>query len=179
MVGVALASMGMQIAQEATGGDYFPGKLFSQMLQAFGVDKQTADIAGMAVVGGLMLIASLIGAVMSFGAGSGGAVSNIANIAKLIKTAAAVSQSALMIVNGGLAIDTALDQYESDLAGATLKEIQALLEQLRALTEQEEDFLKALMQEEASLTELIKRILDELATATQAIAGGTAAPSMA
>jgi cell division septum initiation protein DivIVA len=179
MVGVAVASLGMQIAQEATGGAYFPGKGISMMLQAMGVDEKTADIAGMVVVGGLMLIASVTAAILSFGAGSGGAVSNIANMAKLIRTAAAVANSAMAITSGALAIDSALDKYESDLAGATLKEIQALLEKLKALTEQEEDFLRALMAEEKTITDLVDRIVESAMAAIQSMAGNIAAPGMA
>jgi hypothetical protein len=177
MAGTAIASLSMQIAQEATGGDYFPGKLISQLLQKMGVDEKTANIAGMAVVGGLLLIGSAAGAIMSGGAGVAGTV---ANVAKMVKAIAAVTQAAVSIANGALAIDSALHQYESDMAGVSLKELQALLEKLKALSEMEEDFLRALMEEEKMLTEAVEKIVEGAADATQSIAGNiAAAPSMA
>jgi hypothetical protein len=189
LAGTAITSLAMQIAQEATADSdnpYVPGKLFSKMLQAFGVDEKTADIAGMAVVGGLMLVATITGAILTGGAGSSGAVSQISQMAKLVKTAAAITQSALAVVNGSLTVANAVYQYKSDMAGVDMKKIQAMLEQLRALTESEEDFLKAMMEEGQMITELVEKIvsgLNETATVVltggEGAGGGAAAPSMA
>jgi hypothetical protein len=180
LVGVALAGMGMKIAQEATDGDYFPGKLFSKMLQAMGVDEKAADIAGMAVVGGLMIIGSVAGAIMTGGAS---AASTVENIAQMVKTIAVIISCAASIAQGGLAIDSALHQYESDMAGVELKELQALLEKLKELTDMEEDFLKAVTQEDQALTDTLKRILEGLSETIKSLVAdlstGGPAPSMA
>jgi hypothetical protein len=185
LAGVAIASLSMQIAQEATAGSdkpYFPGQLFSKLLQACGVDEKTANIAGAAVVGGLMLVGAIAGTVLTLGAGSAGAISTISNVAKTIKTVAAVVQCATTLVNGALTITNSMLQYESDKAGVSLKEIKALLEKLREMTKQEEDFLKALMEEEKMITEAVKKIVDgaqETARVVLSGEGAAPAPSMA
>jgi DNA-binding transcriptional MerR regulator len=186
MAGVAVAGMVDQIMQEASGGNVSMAKGFSKMLQAFGVDEKKAEIAGMAVVGGLMLVGTIVGSVMTMGAGSGAAISNISKMAKMIKTVAAVTQCALAITNASLTIAGAVSQYKSDMAGVKMKEIQALLEQLKALTEQEEDFLKVMMEEEQLITQTVQKIVEglqgtELAILTGGEGGGgaAAAPSMA
>jgi hypothetical protein len=185
LAGVAVASLADQIMQEASGGELSLAKGFSKMLQAFGVDEKTAEIAGMAVIGGIMLVGTIAGAVLTMGAGSGAAISNIAKMAKMIKTVAQVAQSALAIVNGSLTIAGAVSQYKSDMAGVKLKELQALLEKLKALTEQEEDFLKVMLEEEQMIVNTVKKIVEGLQETEQAVlsggegGGAAAAPSMA
>jgi hypothetical protein len=181
MAGVAAASLVDQIMQEASGGTVSMAKGFSKMLQAFGVDEKDAEIAGMAVVGGLMLVGTIVGAGLTMGAGSGAAISNIA---KMVKTIAAVTQAALAITNGALGIASAVEQYKSEMAGVSLKELQALLEKLKAITEQEEDFLKVMLEEEQLIVKTVKKIVEGLQETEQAILSGgggeaAAAPSMA
>jgi hypothetical protein len=182
MAGVALASLGMQIAQEATGGKYFPGYLVSKLLQKFGVDEKIANIAGAAVVGLLMLAGSITGLIMSGGASASTTVSSIQKVAKIIKVVAATIQAVTTMAAGGLTIASAVSAYDSAKAGISLKELQALLEKLRSMTEQEEDFLKALVEEQKMITEIVQKIVDGSAETVEAIlsgAGAAPAPSMA
>jgi DNA-binding transcriptional MerR regulator len=183
MLGMAVLSLADQIMQEASDGKVSMAKGFSKMLQAFGVDEKTAEIAGMAVVGGIMLVGTIAGAALTMGAGGGAAISQIARMAKAI---AAVTQASLSIVNGSLGIASAVSEYNSAMAGVKLKEIQALLEKLRALTEQEEDFLKVMLEEEQMITQTVKKIVDGLQETQEVILGGgeggggaAPAPSMA
>jgi hypothetical protein len=104
----------------------------------------------------------------------------------MIKAAAAITQSCLAITNGAITIANSVYQYNSDMAGVDMKKIQALLEKLRALTESEEDFLKARMEEGQMITELVEKIVNGLnetamvvATGGEGAGGGSAAPSMA
>jgi hypothetical protein len=153
-----LLTSGPVLSKALTGlspaGGFFPGRIFGRLFQNLEVDERMANLSGAILAGGLLMLHA-----------SASVDGN-----KIIRTLSALVQATLNALDE-LRLQKA-DEALPGEAGPGLKEFRTLLEKLRAAVEQEEDFRKALEEEEKSLAELLRNTLEALDEAVRPLTGG-------
>ncbi|MFO1349196.1 MAG: type III secretion system translocon subunit SctE [Gammaproteobacteria bacterium] len=101
-----------------------------------------------------LLVATIISAALSFGAGAGAAVSAVSDtvktattVAQVVKSSAQIAESAATIGQGAAAISSAVIQRDASYAQADAQSIKAKLQKSQSLIEDEMDRIKKIMAE--------------------------------
>ena len=185
--GVIALTMALDtVTSLATDGEKSIGAAISKDLVASGHSEEYAQ----KVVMGLSIGFALLGAALSLGGGianAKAAVSAVANgaagIAKMKSVGAVISAGTQMlsgansIAAGGVAIADGV--YSSNImeSEAEMKDIEAILEQIRFAMDMERDFVEAEMETANTLLAAVSSIVEDCLAAQSAVIAGT--PSMA
>ncbi len=99
------------------------------------------------------------------------AVSKAATIAKL---ATQISQACAQFGGAAAGVGSTLNRYSLEMSKADQKELEALMNKLRAAIELETKFLEEVMEKEKNMITSVKNVVDSCTAATTAIATGQA-----
>lgn len=203
VAGIALCN---EIASEASGGKVSLGAGLTALLKECGVPDKIANILGPVLVGVAMLAASIgagaAGVIASRAASTAATVganaakvasqtaataSKVARVASVLKRAMValhnaskwtnLAQGAVSVSSGSLGIADSVQKYEAALAQIKTIKIDALLEKLRAMDEQELDHINKMMDVLNDTLKSVKQIVDKGNESMATIVGGT--PAMA
>lgn len=122
-----------------------------------------------------LLVASIISAALSFGAGAGAAVSAVSDtvktatsVAQVVKSSAQIAEGAVTVGQGAATIGSAVLQYDASNAQADAESIKAKLQKSQSLIEDEMDRIRKMMQEmDDSTSRIFSAIQGDNATTMQ------------
>jgi hypothetical protein len=162
--GVVMAAMMVNsIVSEATDGKVSIAAGIAKIAEECGASKETAQWIGF----GFEIGITLVGACMSFGSGFASSAAKLAETAtKVLNIMAKVQQVTTLLsglntmAQGGLGIAKGVYEYEITQSKASQKELEAILERIRAAIDTETDFLEAIMKRGEELLGQVKDIVD-------------------
>jgi hypothetical protein len=170
--GVVLAAMTINsIVSDATDGKISLAAGFAKLAEKCGASEDVAKWIGF----GFEIGITVVGAVMSFGAGFASSAAKLATegvtkaidmTTKVLNVMAKVQQGTSLlsglntVAQGGLGIAKGVYEYEITQSKASQKELEAILERIRAAIDTETDFLEAIMKRGEELLGQVKDIVD-------------------
>ncbi|GHT82099.1 type III secretion system protein [Betaproteobacteria bacterium] len=162
--GVIMAVMAINsIVSEATDGKVSIAAGIAKLAEACGASEETAQWIGFA----FEMVITAVGMVMSLGAGAAAsaskaveATSTVVNLLSKASTLTTVASAITGIASGGLSIANAKYDYQITNSKAMQKELEAIMERLRAAIEMETDFLEAVMKRVEELLADVKEIVE-------------------
>ncbi|OBQ45940.1 type III secretion system translocon subunit SctE [Halodesulfovibrio spirochaetisodalis] len=170
------------IVSEASGGKYSLGAGVTELLKVCGVPDNIANLLGPILVGVAMIAASIGGA--AAGVIASKAVETSAKISAKVAQAlqnitkwASLAQGALSVSSGAAGIANTWNKYEAALAKIATIKIDALLERLKAVDEQQIDHINKMMEVLNDNVKGVKGIVEKSNESMQTIMTG--APAMA
>ncbi|MDR2788738.1 MAG: type III secretion system translocon subunit SctE [Candidatus Accumulibacter sp.] len=160
------------IVSEATDGKYSISAGVAELAKQCGADEETAQWIGMGVEIGI----TVIGAVLSLGAGAAGSAAKTAEMAgKVINIAARIGQLASLgsglttMAQGGLSIVSAGFDKAITESRAAQKELEAILERIMEAQDIETKFMEAVMKRAEELLASVQEIVQGNTEAQAAI----------
>lgn len=179
--GVIMAVMTVNsIVSAATDGKVSIAAGVAKLAEACGASEETAKWIGF----GMEMVITLVGVCFSCGAGlsasaakAAEAAGKVVDIMSKVSSATNVLSGLTTAAGGGLTIANGVYDYQITNSKATQKELDAVLERLRAAIEMETDFLEAVMKRAEELLADVKDIVQGNNEAQTAIL--TSAPSAA
>ena len=168
------------IVSAATDGKISIAAGITELAEACGASEETAKWIGFATE----MAITLVGVCLSFGAGATAsaakaaeAAGKVVDIMAKVSSVTSVLSGVTTMAGGGLAIANSVYDYQITNSKAAQKELDAILERLRAAIEMETDFLEAVMKRAEELLADVKDIVQGNNEAQTAIL--TSAPSAA
>ncbi|MDR1578569.1 MAG: type III secretion system translocon subunit SctE [Deltaproteobacteria bacterium] len=161
------------IVSEATDGKYSIAAGVAEIAKSLGADEQTAQIIGLAIT----MVLTIAAAVMTGAAGLKSAVNTInqvAHIASKISSVVSLASGLVSVGTGAVGVASAVLKYGIEDNKASIKELEAIMEQIRQATQTEEDFLKFVMEKFNDLQTKVNDILQANVDAQAQILGGGA-----
>jgi hypothetical protein len=165
------------IVSEASDGKYSIGAGVAELAKQCGADEETAQWIGMGVEIGI----TIVGAVMSFGAGAAGSTAKAAEMAgKVTQIALRISQAASLVsglttmAQGGLGIYDAVLTSDITKSKATQKELEAILARITEAQDVETKFMESIMKRAEELLAAVQEIVQGNVEAQAAVLGSQA-----
>ncbi|GHT94768.1 type III secretion system protein [Betaproteobacteria bacterium] len=162
--GVIMAVMAVNsIVSEATDGKVSISAGIAKLAEKCGASEETAKWIGFA----FEMAITVVGVCLSFGAGitasaakAAEAAGTVVNILAKASSLTTVASGITSIASGGLTIANAKYDYQITNSKAMQKELEGIMERLRAAIEMETDFLESVMKRAEELLADVKEIVE-------------------
>ncbi|GHU32780.1 type III secretion system protein [Betaproteobacteria bacterium] len=162
--GVIMAVMAVNsIVSEATDGKVSIAAGIAKLAEACGASEETAKWIGFA----FEMAITLVGVCLSFGAGltasaakAAEAAGTVVNFLAKASSVTSVLSGVNTMIGGGVSIANSVYDYQITNSKAMQKELEAIMERLRAAIEMETDFLEAVMKRVEELLADVKEIVE-------------------
>ena len=158
-----------QIISTATDGEQGMTAWVTKIAKECGASDEVAQWAGFGFT-----IAAVVGTLVTSVGTSMGQVLSASE--KMLTAAATMASAGQQIVQGGLAIGQAVENYQVATSKAHQKELQALLERIRSAIDLEQDFMKIMLEKFQNMLKQVNEVISNTTDAqAAALAGGAQA----